>query len=117
MKNKKVITNLFSLTSIQLLNYLLPLITMPYLVSTVGMAGYGLLSFAQATMQYFILLTDYGFNIIGTQKIALAKDDVRKRNQIFNEIIMTKFCLLLGSLLVLLVMMLLIPKLRVHPGH
>lgn len=112
MKKNKTIVNLLSLTSIQLLNYLLPLITMPYLIKTVGISQYGLLSFAQATMQYFILLTDYGFNILGTQQIALCKNDLAKRNRIFNQIMQAKLLLVTLSIVILTVMSLFVPKLR-----
>lgn len=112
MDKRRTVANLFSLTSIQMLNYLLPLITMPYLVKTLGVSQYGLLSFGQATMQYFILITDYGFNIFGTQQIALHKNDEKKRNEIFNSILQAKFFLIICSMLILALMCLLIPKLR-----
>lgn len=112
MRKHKTLINLFSLTSIQLLNYLLPLITMPYLVKTIGIDKYGLLSFAQATIQYFILLTDYGFNILGTQQIAVAKNNTTKRNKIFNQIMQAKLLLIFVSIILLFFMGILIPKIR-----
>lgn len=112
MEKKRTVINLFSLTSIQLLNYLLPLITMPYLISTVGIDNYGLLSFSQAVMQYFVLFTDYGFNILGTQEIALCKNDLKERNKTFNSILQTKLILIIGSFLLLILMIVLIPKMR-----
>lgn len=115
MERRKTAINLVSLTSIQLLNYLLPLVTMPYLIHTIGIQQYGRLSFAQAVMQYFILITDYGFTILGTQKIALYRQDKEKRDQLFSEILWTKLFLLVLSFFLLIGMLCVIPKMRQQP--
>lgn len=115
IKNSKFVVNFFSLASVQLLNYVLPLITMPYLVLVLGIENYGLVGFAQAVMQYFILVTDYGFNITATQQISINRDQPKKIEKIYSTVMICKLFLLILCFIFLLTMILLIPKLRENP--
>lgn len=60
--NKRLLSNYFSLAILQGVNYILPLLTLPYLVRVLGIKDYGLLAFSGVTVAYFGVLTDYGFN-------------------------------------------------------
>lgn len=94
-REKKVILgNIFSLSTLQIVNYLLPLITVPYLMRVVGPDKYGLIAFAQAFMQYFIIATTYGFNFSATREISTNRGDAVKVSQIFNSVMFIKFILL-----------------------
>ncbi|WP_314065808.1 flippase [uncultured Vagococcus sp.] len=116
IRNSKFVVNFFSLASVQLLNYVLPLITMPYLVLVLGIENYGLVGFAQAVMQYFILVTDYGFNITATQQISVNRDKPGRIEKIYSTVLICKLILLALCLVILLGMIVLIPKLRENPG-
>ena len=65
--------NILSLFVLQGANYILPLVTIPYLVRVLGPANFGRIAFAQAFIQYFVMLTDYGFNLSATRDIARAE--------------------------------------------
>lgn len=67
---QKLISNVAWLYALQGLNYVLPLAVLPYLVRVLGVERYGLLAFAQAFAQYFVILADYGFNLSATKQIA-----------------------------------------------
>lgn len=67
---KNIIKNSFYLYLVQGLNYLLPLITLPYLLIVLSSEDFGKYSFAFATSQFLILLVDFGFNLSATKKIA-----------------------------------------------
>ncbi|GAB7217999.1 hypothetical protein OS42_46130 [Dickeya oryzae] len=87
----KLLKNILSLISIQGANFLIPLITLPYLVRVLEPSGYGYLSFAIAVTQYFVLVTEYGFNLSITQKIALVRDDLVRVSEIFWTVLFCKF--------------------------
>lgn len=83
------------------MNYIIPLITLPYLVRTLGPVGYGSLGFSLAIIQYFCLLTDYGFNLSVTRQIAVIKDNKNKVSELFWNILSCKLILAILSLIIL----------------
>ncbi len=109
-KNSKLIGNFFYLTGLQVFNYLLPLITLPYLIKVLQPEKYGLTVYAQTVMMYFIVFIDYGFNLTATRKISLLKSENKSITDVFNSVISTKLFLLLISLFALTLIVLLIPK-------
>ena len=104
--------NIVSLGILQGTKYLLPLITLPYLTRVLGPQSYGKLSFIQILMQYFIILTDYGFSWSATRNIASKRDDINKVSEIFATTWVAQAILALFALLVLLVLMAFIPLIR-----
>src|SRR4030095_6302550 len=104
--------NIFSLFVLQGSNYLLPIITVPYLVRILGPEKFGLIAFAQAFKQYFILLTDYGFNLSATRNIALSRDDPQKVAEIFNSVMIIKLGFMLLSFLLISLIIQTIPKFK-----
>lgn len=111
-EKKKVYENIIFLFIVQATNYILPLITLPYLVRVLGPEKFGLIAFAQAFIQYFIIVTDYGFVHTAPRRIAVCRDNNEKLSQIFNSVLLIKFILLLISLAVLVLLVLTIPRFR-----
>jgi PST family polysaccharide transporter len=96
--------NFMSLSVLQAANYVLPLIILPYLVRVIGMDKFGLVVFAQAVIQYFIIVTDFGFNLSATRDIATNRHDMNKTSNIFCAVFMVKLVLMLvcfGALCIL----------------
>jgi PST family polysaccharide transporter len=104
--------NIASLMTLQGANYLLPLVTIPYLVRVLGPANYGRIAFAQAFIQYFVMLTDYGFNLSATRDIAHAQGDADTINRIFNAVLAVKFLTALAGFAVMSAIALAVPSMR-----
>lgn len=109
---KKLISNFFSLSSVEAANYIFPLITLPYLVRVLGPDRYGLVNFAQAFVYYFVLLTDYGFNLSATREISINRQDKEKVLRIFNSVMFIKLALMTASLITMLAVVFFIPKFK-----
>lgn len=67
---------------------IIPIITFPYITRAIGPEGYGIVSFVNSFIQYFIIIATLGIPIYGTREIAKVKDDIQKRSKLFFEIIL-----------------------------
>lgn len=112
VKRKALLENVASLYMLQGANYLLPIITIPYLMRVLGADKYGLIVMAFAISQYLIIVTDYGFNITAVHKIAVNKHDKKRISEIFGVVVAVKLMLLAASSLILVMVVLLFPTLR-----
>lgn len=108
--SKKVISNFFYLTITNFVNFVLPIITFPYLVQKLGVSNFGLLAFATAIINYFQTLTDFGFNLTATKQITIHKENHEKINSIVNSVFFIKIVLMLLSFLILALLVLFVRK-------
>lgn len=109
-QNKRIIQNFTSLSFVQIADYILPLITLPYLLRVLGPEKFGAIAFSQAMITYFQIFSDYGFHLSATREISIYRDNKKKVSEIFSSVIAVK--LLLGSIgfVILLLLLLFIPK-------
>lgn len=101
--NSSLISNFFSLVILQGANYIFPLLTVPYLFRTLGVETFGLVNFATAFTQYFLIFTDFGFDLSATKYIAANRDNEHKRNSYFVNVLLSKFFLFFTGFIILLV--------------
>ena len=91
----RVFKNFLYLNFTQLLNYLFPFITFPYISRIFLPESYGLLITATSIAAYLGLLTDFGFNLSATRDLAKVIPDKIQVSRIFNEILTAKIVLYL----------------------
>lgn len=110
--DKTLFKNIASLFGIQGMNYLIPLITLPYLVRVLDPIGYGSLGFALAIVQYCCMLTDYGFNLSVTKQVAVYRDDKVKVSKLFWSVLCCKVGMAILSVLAVSIAVYFVPKLN-----
>lgn len=113
MKNT-VKQNTIYLTALQGFNYVVPLVTVVYLVRIFGPSGYGRVALAQAYIQLFSVAIDYGFALSATRSIACQTDDIEKVRVVFRAVIFAKLLLALLLLPVMLLIAWWLPSLRAN---
>lgn len=110
--NSSLFKNFLSLSLLQVANNVLPIISIPIIVRIIGPDKFGVINFASVIMSYFILLTNYGFDLTATRAIALNRNNVETRSKVFNEVLYAKLLLFGASLLIFLVLLNTLPQLR-----
>lgn len=108
--NKSISRNILYLLCIQGGNYLFPLLLFPYLAKVLGVVEFGVLSYCQAIIQYFILLTDFGFNLSATRRVAMYREDDRRLSQVYSSTTVVRMILVVVAFIALLGWLLLFPS-------
>jgi len=103
---KSLLANFLSLSILQALNMLLPLLTLPYLVRVLGVENFGLINFAVAIIMYFNIVVSFGFELSATHEISLHQHDTKKLSEIFFSVMIIKIFLTLISLIILTILIL-----------
>lgn len=107
-----VAKNAASLYVILVAQYILPLITVPYLVRVLEPSGYGLVAFGQSFIAYFTILADFGFAFSATRKISLQREDISAVSRTASHVWTSKAFLAAAGFILLLLAITLVPKLQ-----
>ena len=113
-KYQVMIHNFSYLTILKGLTLVLPLITFPYLIQTLGANKYGLVMWAWAIAQIFIVFIKFGFDTLGVKLISENRDNKQKVSQIFSQITYVKIGLILVSLMIFLGLFFTIDKISLN---
>ncbi|WP_322406949.1 oligosaccharide flippase family protein [Idiomarina sp. PL1-037] len=93
VETRKVIRVFFSLLTIKGVDLAIPLITLPYLIYTIGLENYGLVNFSIALSIYFFSFVQYGFPVSAARDVARNRNSPLKISAIFSITIYSMFIL------------------------
>lgn len=104
------------LLGVQISGYVLPLITLPYLTRVLGPTNFGLTALGTALVLYFCVITEYGFAVTGTRRLAIVRDDPALVSRVYSAIMACRLILTGLCFLVLTVLIVTVPALRRYWG-
>ena len=115
-EKKLFLTNFINYGIFQASKYVVPLITVPFIIHVIGVEKFGIVSLAQGLANYLRVGVDYGWNILGVQYIARSQHHADERDRIVNTILVQQLLLSGIAFLILLALIGIFPKLQTHWG-
>ena len=111
LSKNKLFENIVALGTIKGLEYILAFVTFPYLVRVLQVEYYGMIVFSQSIINYFVLFTDYGFNLLGPKEIAQQSSKTEQCRVLIN-IFLAKLMLLICWTVVFIIGLLILEYFR-----
>ena len=68
---RNLVGNFVYLSILKVISFVMPLITMPYLATVIGVDKFGAIAFAASIVVLFQTITDWGFNYTATRDVAI----------------------------------------------
>lgn len=87
---KVLIENFISLSSLQMVTMLLPLITLPYVLRVLGYERFGIIALAASLIAYFQSIVDYSFKVTAVRDIAVHRNSSNQVNLIYSRVMTIK---------------------------
>ena len=114
---KTLIANTFALGLLQGVNFIYPLLLIPWLTRVLGPAGWGLVAFSQAFAQLLYMCVEYGFQLSATRELSARRESREHRMVILSEVTAAKFLLLCIVAATSVTALGAIPHFQSHPLH
>jgi PST family polysaccharide transporter len=109
---KVFLANFFQLSFLKGISRILPLVTTPFLLRTIGIEKFGTIEFAKAISFYFTTFVSYGFRYSATKQVALHKQDKNTIGEIVSSVYIIKLLIIVICLLVMVMLIAFVPKIR-----
>lgn len=91
----KVLKSLPALFGVQAMQYVIPLLTIPFLLRVLGLDGWGRLALLMSFLQLAVIPLEYGFHISATQAAAHRQDDPQALARLFGAVTAAKLLIAL----------------------
>lgn len=108
----KILENFFSLSLLNITNYIFPIILIPYLIRVLGAELYGKYIFAFTIINYFSLFIQYGFDFSATKEIALFRENKNKVNEIYTSVMLIRIAFNVLGVLLMALLCRVVPMMR-----
>lgn len=106
-----------ALYALQIAHFVLPLVSIPYLARVLGAAELGAVFAAQSFATIVTLVIEYGFGLTATRDVARRQDDRDVVSRVVAGVLGAKLALTSIGLVATLVVVLVVPVFRDHPGY
>jgi len=107
-------SNIIYNSVLTLSQYVIGLITFPYVSRVLGVSNIGVVSFVDNTINYFVLFSTLGISIIGTREIAKYRNNAEKLNSVFSSLVALFMTYTSIVLLAYIIAVTYITKLSIH---
>ncbi|WP_390410467.1 oligosaccharide flippase family protein [Lacticaseibacillus jixiensis] len=100
--NSKVAENGMWMYGLQIVNTVIPLLTLPFITRILGSEGFGIFSISLNIFGYLQTIIEYGFGMSATREIALlAKDEDtnNRQNRLFTSVVFSRSILTVTCIL------------------
>ncbi|MBF8723031.1 oligosaccharide flippase family protein [Pseudomonas guariconensis] len=109
-RSKTLTGNAIALLLMQLANYVLPFVLIPFLTRALGISLYGVVAFGIGVVQLSCIITDFGFNLSATRQIAIKSAKKNLVKKIVGAVLLCKFFLLIPVIICALIIPYIIPQ-------
>lgn len=106
MLNSRVYRNIAALMTLQLGNYIFPLLLIPYLVRVLGVEVFGTWMFALAFVIVARTCVAYGFDLTATRQVALNRDHPGVLSELYQAVVVVRLVIWMACFAALLLGML-----------
>lgn len=86
----------------QILGYIIPLVTAPYISRILGVENVGIISYSRSIAQYYSLFALLGINNYGNREIAVHRDNIEGMSETFWNIYAVQCCISIPVLIIYL---------------
>ncbi|MBI6312216.1 oligosaccharide flippase family protein, partial [Proteus mirabilis] len=95
--------NIISLFSSQVIGYVVPLVQLPYLTRTLGAEYLGLYLFSLSMVTLASIITNYGFDISVTKKVAEGENTLKHLKQLLSRVHIIQSVLFIISTFIIII--------------
>lgn len=110
--NKTLVSNITSLGVVQVISYVFPLLTIPYISRVIGADGLGLFNYITAFISYFILVVNYGFDLTATRKIASDPNNAELVSKTYSTVTISRILLLTATIIAFILLSFYFPNIE-----
>lgn len=114
-KINRLILNFLYLMALRGFQFLLPLITLPYLVRTIGLEKFGHVNFVLSLSMYFGAVIQYGFSVTATREISRFRESPHEVEKIYSRTLSASFVLSLFCILLFFALIFFVNDFRESP--
>jgi polysaccharide transporter, PST family len=115
-KRSRFVENLTALFGVQIANYVIPLITIPYLTRVLKPEGWGNMAFVQSLGLILVTVMEYGFTLSAARDVAIHRDNPQFLKEQIGAVTVAKLFLLVIAAAIALIAFESVPFLRNHPA-